>query len=631
MRLYIFCAVVLFGLPGNGCHAEATANQLSRAEAISGWELLFDGQTADQFRNYGQQQVSSGWQVDDGAITRVAKGAGDIITKQEFRYFELSIEYNIAHGGNSGIMFHVEEGAGPPWFTGPEVQVLCNAAGHDPQRAGWLYQLYSPRKENGLHLDATRPAGQWNQIYLRISPTGCEVCMNGVRYYTFNLGDQNWDKRVAESKFAKMKKFGKTGKGHICLQDHGDRVAYRNIKIRRLTEDGSLPKPPVDGKLDIQPVVAFPELQWEGYQPVDEDGNVTKQLRLIELTYARGIPKRLFAAAQNGIVYTFENQPNVAKASIVLDLSDKVSRWSSSPMANEQGLLGIAMHPDFKSNGRFFVSYNLGQDDKTVISSFQISASDPLKADPDSEVVLLELPQPYKNHNGGAIEFGPDGYLYIGLGDGGLRNDPHSHGQDLSTLLGTILRIDVDHPRNGQNYSIPVDNPFVGNSSAKPEIYAYGLRNPWRIAFDRQTGRLWCGDVGQELWEEINVIEKGGNYGWSYREGTKPFGNAVQPADFAPIEPVWEYDHGVGKSITGGRVFSSDRLPQLTGKYLYADYVSGGIWALTYDQLAGQATRNEQIASGGIPVLAFGEDESGEVYYCTDNGQARCIFKFEAK
>ena len=214
--------------------------------------------------------------------------------------------------------------------------------------------------------------------------------------------------------------------------------------------------------------------------------------------------------------------------------------------------------------------------------------------------MLLEVAA-VQGHNGGAIEFGPDGMLYLGLGDGGLRNDPHDNGENLGTLLGSILRIDVNAASAERPYAIPADNPFLGVDGALPEIYAFGLRNPWRIAFDRQTGRLWCGDVGQELWEEINIIQPGRNYGWSSREGTKPFSNRSSHPQFSPTDPVWEYDHGVGKSITGGRVYRSDRLPQLQGKYLYADYVSGGIWALTYDEASGTVTRNEQIAAGGIP------------------------------
>lgn len=607
---------------------QANVNQLTPAERISGWELLFDGQTADKFRNYKSDKLNAGWKVDGGALARVAAGAGDIVTKDRYKYFELSLEYKIAPEGNSGIMFHVDESEGAPWVTGPEIQVQDNEKGHDPQLSGWLYQIVQPFKDKGKIIDATRPAGQWNQVFVRISPHSCDVCMNGVRYYSFKLGDDEWNNRVAKSKFASMPKFGKMGEGHICLQDHGDAVSYRNIKIRRLKDDGSLPKPPVDGKLSVTGKPAFPNMKWEGYEPLDENGNIARQLRILELTYAKDVPHRLFAAAQNGVVYTFENRTDVERASIVLDISQKVSKFWISPETNEQGLLGLAIHPKFKENGVILVSYTAGTDDRTVISRFVVDRQS-WKADPGSEEVLLELVQPYKNHNGGAIEFGPDGYLYIALGDGGFRNDPQANGENLSSHLGKILRIDVDATSVNKKYGIPKDNPFIGEPNALPEIYAMGLRNPWRIAFDQKTGKLWCADVGQELWEEIDIIEKGGNYGWSSREGSKPFGNRDSHPKFAPREPIWEYDHGVGKSITGGRVFRSKRLPELDGKYLYADYISGGVWALNYDSQAQKVVSNEEIASGGIPVLAFGEDEAGEVYYAADNGLNKCIFRLE--
>jgi glucose/arabinose dehydrogenase len=630
MNRLLTCLVALASLASwRPIHAQAPANQLTRAEEISGWELLFDGQSATNFRNYKQSSLNSGWKVQEGALVRAESGAGDIITKDQFQYFELSVEYKIAPEGNSGIMFHVAEGDKPAWNTGPEIQVQDNEKGHDPQLSGWLYQLYKPSEEKGKVIDATRPAGQWNQMFIRIAPKNCEVCMNGIRYYSFNLGSDDWNKRVAQSKFAKFEQFGRTGKGHLCFQDHGNLVSYRNIKIRRLKEDGSLPKAPIDGKLGVEVKPAFPNLSWEGYEPIDENGKVAKQLRILELTYAKGVPHRLFAAAQNGVVYTFENKPNVEQAAIALDIRDKVSRWWLHPGTNEQGLLGLAMHPKFSENRQFFVSYTQGKDDRTVVSRFKMN--DDFKADPSSEEVLFETTQPFQNHNGGAIEFGPDGFLYIALGDGGFRNDPMAHGQNLKTLLGSILRIDVDKQTADKKYAIPADNPFLNIPDAQPEIFAFGMRNPWRIAFDKKTGKLWCGDVGQELLEEIDVIEKGANYGWSSREGTKPFSNRSSDERFPPRDPVWEYDHGVGKSITGGRVYRSQRVPQLHGKYLYADYVSGGLWALSFDEASSQATRNEEIVAAGMPILAFGEDESGEVFFANDNGHANCIFKFEPK
>jgi glucose/arabinose dehydrogenase len=607
--------------------ADSPNNSLSRSEELSGWMLLFDGESTENWRNYKKDKVSDGWKIEDGALVRAGNGAGDIITKEKYKYFELSLEYKISKGGNSGIMFHVAETDGPPYQTGPEIQVQDNVDGSDPQKAGWLYQMYKPPVVDGRVLDTTRPAGEWNQIFLRIAPTNCEVDMNGVRYFTFKVGDNNWNKLVAASKFAKMQGFGAAGEGHICLQDHGNLVSYRNIKIRKIGNDGSVPQP-ITGKLPLKGELAFPKLEFDGWEGVDDRGNVRK-LRIMELTTAKSMPELLFAATQRGVIHSFENTPDAAKTKVLLDIQSKVTQFDSNG-ANEQGLLGLAFHPNFKSNGQFFVYYTKKENDQGIVSRFTASKDDPLHADVASEQVLMVIDQPFKNHNGGSIEFGPDGYLYIALGDGGLRNDPFAAGQDRSNLLGSILRIDVDTQSNGLPYGIPADNPFVKTPGAKPEIYAYGLRNPWRIAFDPKSPRLWVGDVGQELWEEINVIEKGGNYGWSNREGTHAFGNRDARKDVSvPIEPVWEYDHGVGKSITGGRVYRSDRLSQLAGKYIYADYVSGSVWALTYDEAKGQAAANEQVIASGVPVLAFGQDAAGEVYYMIDDARGRCIYKFE--
>ncbi len=610
---------------------QSSINQLTKSERLSGWKLLFDGQSTDGWRNYKRDAVSAGWKVEDGALVRFDKGAGDIITKDKYRYFELSLEYKISKGGNSGVMFRVLETDGPPWHTGPEIQVQDNQDGHDPQKAGWLYQLYQPPQvgngDEAQVMDSTRPAGEWNQIFLRIAANQCEVDVNGTRYYTFKLGDKIWKERVAASKFAKFEGFGTAEEGYICLQDHGDLVAYRNIKIRELSEDGSVPQP-IDGKLPMRGELAFPMLKWDGWEPIDDGGKI-RTLRIMELTSAAGAPDRLYAVTQRGVIHSFENRRDVTSSKVFLDLQDTVSQWTDRG-ANEQGLLGLALHPKFTSNGEFFVYYTRRDNDHGVVSRFRVSKNDPLKADRDSEEVLLDIPQPFKNHNGGSIEFGPDGYLYIGLGDGGLRNDPLASGQDRGELLGSILRIDVNGKTGDKPYGIPADNPFASVAGARPEIYAYGLRNPWRIAFDPANGRLWVGDVGQELWEEINVIEAGGNYGWSNREGTHAFGNRpMRPEVSQPIEPVWEYDHGVGKSITGGRVYRSQRLPQLNGKYIYADYVSGSIWALSYDEATGQATRNEQLIANGVPVLAFGQDAAGEVYYMIDSARGECIYRLQ--
>jgi glucose/arabinose dehydrogenase len=349
----------------------------------------------------------------------------------------------------------------------------------------------------------------------------------------------------------------------------------------------------------------------------------------LELTYAPGDSKRLYVLDQGGTIYTFENDPNVQLANVFLDIEDRVTKWNT-PGANEQGLLGLAMHPRFQQNGEFFVCYTKPKTHESVISRFKTMAGDKLKADPASEEVLMVVPQPFQNHNGGAIEFGNDGYLYIAFGDGGARNDPKANGQNRSQLLGSILRIDVNKKTDTAAYQIPADNPFVGIEGIRPEIYAYGFRNPWRIAFDRTTGKLWCADVGQDLWEEVNIVTKGGNYGWSNREGAYTFGNRTPGADAGvAIDPVWAYDHSVGKSITGGRVYRSDRLKELQGKYLYADYVSGGVWALTYEDGAKEAIRNEEVVAGGLPVLAFGQDAQGEVYVMIDSGKGESILKLE--
>lgn len=624
---------LLWGAAIQPCLAETDINSLTRPEKLSGWQMLFDGQSTEGWRNYQKDSVSDGWKIEDGELIRDGKNAGDLITDEKYRYFELSLEYKISEGGNSGLMFHVTEDNPKPWHSGPEIQIQDNLAGHDPQKAGWLYQLYQPTSpawvdEEGV-LDATHPAGEWNQLFVRISPANCEVTMNGQRYFTFKLGDANWKKRVEASKFAKFEQFGAAGEGHICLQDHGNLVAFRNIKVRRLSDTGGAEQP-ITGVLDLKASLAFPKLKWESWEPVDEDGRQRRALRILELTAAKGGDNRLFAATQRGLVYVFENRPDVTDATIVLDLQDAVSQFPSSG-ANEQGLLGLALHPDFKDNGEFFVCYTRKANHQSVVSRFKMSKDDPNKADPASEEVVLELDQPFQNHNGGSIEFGPDGYLYIAFGDGGSRNDPYAAGQDRNKLLGKILRIDVNSKTGELGYGIPADNPFVGVEGARDEIFAYGMRNPWRIAFDSKSGRLWAGDVGQELWEEVNVINKGGNYGWSTREGSYAFGKRPPVEGVStPIDPVWEYDHSVGKSITGGRVYQSDRVPELTGKYLYADYVSGAIWALGYDEATGKATSNEQLAEKGIAVLAFGEDQNGEVFYLVDSVRGECIYRFDS-
>ena len=390
--LLISCAVALSGLNASSLSADERTNKLSKSEELSGWQLLFDGETTNGWRNYKQEKVSDGWKVEDGALVRAGDGAGDIISEDKFGYFELSLEYKISKGGNSGVMFHVAETDGPPYATGPEIQVQDNVDGTDPQKSGWLYQLAQPPTINGNVLDATRPAGEWNQIFLRISPATSEVNMNGVRYYSFNVGDQRWKDQIAKSKFANMEGFGAMGQGHICLQDHGNLVSYRNIKVRKIADDGSVPQP-ITGKLPLTGALAFPQLKWAGWQGLDESGQVRK-LRIMELTFAKGNPEQLFAVTQRGVIHTFKHSTDAQTSQVVLDIQDKVSQWDASGANNEQGLLGLAFHPQHADNGLFYVYYTKRADDAGVIASYQVSKDNPLVADPATEKILLEVAQP---------------------------------------------------------------------------------------------------------------------------------------------------------------------------------------------------------------------------------------------
>ncbi len=634
---WVLCLLGMAFLAPTIARGENSVNGLTNAEKRSGWKMIFDGKTTGGWRNYQKQTISKGWVVEEGALVRRDRGAGDIVSKSQYEDFELSLEYKISPGGNSGIMFHVSEDGKRPWHTGPEIQIQDNAGGHDPQLSGWLYQLYKPAKPKWATrfekqvgrkspevVDASRPAGQWNHIYLRVSKDKSEVALNGVSYYYFRKGSDEWDERVAASKFSKFKQFGKNLKGHICLQDHGNHVAYRNIKIRTLSADGGVANP-IDKSLSLKPTVAFPHVEWADWDTGQDSGKV-KPLRPMTLTYATKSDQRVFVAMQGGGIHVLPLTDDAKKSKMFLDLRSKVMPWSTE---NEEGLLGFAFHPRYSETGECFVYYSSKAEPRTsIVSRFRVSKNDPDKADPKEEIVM-RIPQPFANHNGGSIAFGPDGYLYIGLGDGGGRNDPLQNGQNLGTWMGSILRIDIDKPTSSRRYSVPKDNPFVGRAGAKPEIYAYGFRNVWRLAFDRQTGDLWAADVGQDLWEEINLVRAGGNYGWSVREAAYGFNNNKPTADDEPLEPIWEYDHQVGKSITGGYVYRGDRLPELQGCYLYADYVSGRIWALKYDAKSGQGVANYGLRNDGLPVLAFGEDQRGEVYYFVAAPNGKCIYRFE--
>lgn len=323
------------------------------------------------------------------------------------------------------------------------------------------------------------------------------------------------------------------------------------------------------------------------------------------LTHAGDGSGRLFIVEQPGVIRIL--QDGALSPEPFLDITERVNDRS-----NEQGLLGLAFHPQYAANGWFFVNYTDAGGD-TVIARFQVS-SDPDRADPASETVLLTVDQPYPNHNGGDLAFGPDGYLYIGLGDGGSANDPQDNAQNLESLLGKLLRIDVNAP--GATYAIPPDNPFAGRPDARPEIWAWGLRNPWRFSFDRATGDLYIADVGQGQIEEVNFQPAGSpggeNYGWRPLEGTRLTGlDRAAPAGAAP--PVTEYTHAEGGcSVTGGYVYRGQALPALHGAYFFADYCTGIVWSLARDA-AGQWQR-QVFDETGFQVSSFGEDAAGELY-----------------
>jgi glucose/arabinose dehydrogenase len=329
---------------------------------------------------------------------------------------------------------------------------------------------------------------------------------------------------------------------------------------------------------------------------------------------------RLFVVEQEGrirIVRDGETEPEP-----FLDIVDRVESGG-----NEQGLLGIAFHPDFAENGLFFVGYTARGGDgagNNTVARFRV-ADDPDRADRESGAILLSVPDPFRNHNGGLVAFGPDGYLYVGFGDGGASGDPEENAEDPSALLGKILRIDVDRPDAGQPYGIPADNPFADGVDGAPEVWAYGLRNPWRFSFDRETGDLWIADVGQNAREEVNVQSAesagGENYGWDLMEGSACFEDAACEAtaeDLDLVLPVAEYGRDLGISVTGGYVYRGEAVPGLRGVYLFADFGTGLLWGLGRDA-AGEWVTSEPVETG-INPSSFGEDAAGELYVTDLNG-----------
>ncbi len=336
---------------------------------------------------------------------------------------------------------------------------------------------------------------------------------------------------------------------------------------------------------------------------------------------------RLFICEQSGKIKIVKDGKILSEP--FLNVNHKLDRMSK--IYSEKGLLGIAFHPKYKTNGRFFIYYSApsktpGSDHKSILAEYKVSSNADI-ADPGSEKIIMEVEQPESNHNGGQLVFGPDGFLYVGLGDGGGAGDEHGsigNGQDLNTVLGKILRLDIDNTSGPAGpkkpYGIPSDNPFVNNKNARSEIWAFGLRNPWRFSFDRKTGELFCADVGQNKWEEINIIEAGKNYGWRIMEGNHcydPSTNCVQK-DLVP--PIAEYNHDVGISITGGFVYRGKVIPFLVGKYVFGDW-KGKLFYLEKNadkwNIVNMVIEGKKDNDIGSDINSFGEDENGEIYILT--------------
>lgn len=336
--------------------------------------------------------------------------------------------------------------------------------------------------------------------------------------------------------------------------------------------------------------------------------------RPVDLQHAGDGSGRLFVVEQPGVIRIFPNDSAATASAVFLDLRDRVLFVDGK----EMGLLGLAFHPSYPDNGRFFVNYTAPDPRRTVIARFTVSATNPDSADPASGNVLLEIAQPYDNHNGGQLAFGPDGFLYIGMGDGGSGGDPGNVAQDRTSLLGSMLRIDIDSPSDPDGYDIPPDNPYVGNQSGfQEEIFAHGFRNPWRFSFDPVTGQLWCGDVGQSAREEIDLIEKGRNYGWRIMEGSICY-SPSSGCDTAGLTlPVWDYDRSLGGSITGGMVYRGTRIPELIGSYVFGDFVSGFVAALTLDD---QPVVTMLDTLSPFRLTSFGQDENNELFACLHDG-----------
>ena len=362
-------------------------------------------------------------------------------------------------------------------------------------------------------------------------------------------------------------------------------------------------------------VLVAPVHAAEGYRIDDAFPGLTFK-RPVDLQCARDGSDVLYVVEQDGIIRAVHNRHGAASAAVFLDLRSRVNR-----NGNEMGMLGLAFHPDFKSHPEFFVDYTASRGSQRItrVARFALgraaTSGAVTAADPTSEQTVIEIDQPYANHNGGQVAFGPDGMLYIALGDGGSAGDPQGNAQNPRALLGKLLRLDVSKPP----YAIPPDNPFASDAEkGRGEIFALGLRNPWRFSFDRVTGELWAGDVGQNTYEEVDRIEKGKNYGWDCREGMHPYQPESEQCDACKtarglVDPVWEYGRSEGICVTGGYVYRGRALPELAGWYVYGDYGSGAVWAL---HVVNGKAENRLLVHTTLLISSFGVDADGEIYLC---------------
>lgn len=376
------------------------------------------------------------------------------------------------------------------------------------------------------------------------------------------------------------------------------------------------PKPDLENQFAL--TNAFPNLVFDNPLDIQNAGDGTNRLFIVEQKGTIQVINNIAPNTQNEV----ESKGIAATVETFLDIQNKVGFGDG-----EQGMLGLAFHPNYENNGVFYINYTASGPRRSVISQFSASTQNPNQADPNSEIILLEIDQPTSLHNGGQLVFGPnDGYLYISMGDGGPPFGTNGTSQDFTNLLGSIVRIDVDNPQAQLNYGIPPDNPFIDNNSGfREELFAFGLRNPWRLAFDAMTGTLWSGDVGEFSREEINIIEVGKNYGWPIIEGSLCFDPPIG-CDFGGLElPVHEYSRSQGGAVIGGIIYHGNEFTELSGLYIYGDFVSGRVWALEHNDTS--AVDNTQLLLfDPFSIVAFGLDEQNEPHVASFDGS---IYRLE--